>query len=307
MDGRLRVVADSAIAGTGSSESANGDSAESAKRSGLDVAERDRVIYLDDPAGNGNTASSIRLEAPKEFNGTHTVDVSAPAPVILGSAQLFALEEAIEDEDINGGYYLGGKRVLDTILVLLAIPLWLPLYVVIGALLLLTQGRPVHYRQKRVGRDGKDFSIIKFRTMRAGADAELFEMLLREPGLDREYTSTVKLRLDPRVTPIGAQFRRWSLDELPQLWNVLLGDMSLVGPRPVKRGEWNNCYGSLACHVFRFRPGMTGLWQTSRRPATTYEGRVFIDAMYSTHCAQLSDIKILAATIPTIFRGHGAV
>jgi lipopolysaccharide/colanic/teichoic acid biosynthesis glycosyltransferase len=263
-----------------------------------------RIVRLDlgPPA---ESAGTIRL-LPHQGNGPGG-EVGEPMPITLEPAQLLALEEALEDECVAGRYYSVGKRVLDLILVVAALPIWVPLYLVIAAVLLFAQGRPLHYRQDRVGMNGKDFSIIKFRTMVKDADAELSDLLLREPGLDREYQASVKLQVDPRVTRLGALLRRWSLDELPQLWNVLLGHMSLVGPRPVRRGEWNVCYGPLAWHVFRFRPGMTGLWQTSRRPATTYAERVFMDAIYSMHCSQLSDLRVLVATVPTIFRGHGAV
>jgi lipopolysaccharide/colanic/teichoic acid biosynthesis glycosyltransferase len=275
-----------------------------ARSSGLDTNET-HVIYLDDSASTRERSAAIN---GAQVGSTHLddVDIVSPALVILSPQQQFELEEAIEDDDGESAYTRWGKRLLDIVVVTISAPLWLPLYAVAALVLLCAEGRPIHYWQPRVGKDGTHFSILKFRTMHSNADSELMEMLLRDPGLDREYRSTVKLRSDPRVTKIGAFYRRWSIDELPQLWNVLAGQMSLIGPRPVREGEWMNCYGALAPLVFRLPPGMTGLWQTRRTSFTTYEERVFIDGTYSVACSLVTDIAILGATIPSLIGGDGS-
>jgi exopolysaccharide production protein ExoY len=305
-------------------------SSDSTGRDPISPEEDARVIYLDDqPDGAHPTQSTVEqnerhrvinldeAEAPaqphdgrvdvRDDTGLAATDVLSPAPVLLTQGQLLALEEAIEDGVTDSVYTRFGKRLFDIALVVIAAPLWLPLYALIALVMLISQGRPIHYRQDRVGRGGRDFLIIKFRTMRSNADAELMEVLLRQPGLEEEYRSTVKLRSDPRVTAIGRFFRRCGIDELPQVWNVLAGDMSLVGPRPVRRGEWINCYGSHALHVFRVRPGMTGMWQTGRNSLTSYEERVYLDAIYAVRCSLATDLKILAATIPSLIGGDGSV
>jgi exopolysaccharide production protein ExoY len=274
-------------------------------QSTVDQNDRHRVIYLDEAAAP-ERPSDGHVDEPDDTDRA-AIDLLSPAPVLLTPQQLLALEEAIEDGVTESVYTRFGKRLLDIALVMITAPLWLPLYAVIALVLLISQGRPIHYRQERVGRGGRDFSIIKFRTMRSNADAELMEVLLREPGLDEEYRSTVKLRSDPRVTTIGGFLRRWSIDELPQLLNVFAGDMSLVGPRPVRRVEWTNCYGPHAQHVFRVRPGMTGMWQTCRNSGTTYEERICLDGMYAARCSLATDLKILSATIPSMIGGDGSV
>jgi exopolysaccharide production protein ExoY len=274
-------------------------------KTAADPEEAHRVVYLDESTRALPTPSDGEFGDGQKYS-LIDIDVVSPAPVILTPHQKIALEEAIEEDDENGAYARFGKRMLDVLLIMLGAPLWLPLYALAALVLLACQGRPIHYRQERVGRDGSSFSIVKFRTMRSSADAELMEILLRDPGLDNEYRTNVKLRTDPRVTAVGSFFRRWSLDELPQLWNVLAGQMCLVGPRPVRRGEWNNCYGGLALHVFRYGPGMTGMWQTCRNSFTTYEERVYLDALYTVRCNPITDLKILGATIPSMIGGDGS-
>jgi exopolysaccharide production protein ExoY len=290
-----------------------------------------RVIYLDDrsdqagrtpPRTNqdkhqqtisldiavaGNAHPSHDGDGHRDGTDLSSIAEVSPVQVLLTPEQSLALEEAVEDDVTETVYVRFGKRLFDVVLVVVTAPLWLPLYAVIALLLLMFEGRPIHYRQERVGRAGREFLIIKFRTMRSNADAELMEVLLRDPGLEHEYRTNVKLRTDPRVTGMGAFLRRSSLDELPQLWNVLVGDMSLVGPRPVRRAEWINCYGPLALNVFRLRPGMTGMWQTYRTWLTTYEERIYLDGMYSARCNLATDLRILSATVPSLIRGDGSV
>jgi lipopolysaccharide/colanic/teichoic acid biosynthesis glycosyltransferase len=205
-----------------------------------------------------------------------------------------------------GPYIRWGKRFLDTVLVFILLPLWGLLYGVIAIALYAAQGRPIHYRSTRVGLGGRELTIFKFRTMTTTADTELAELLAVRPALAQEFKEAVKLRFDPRVTRLGRLLRHASLDELPQLLNVVRGDMSLIGPRPVLWAELDELYGVHAAAVMRFRPGLTGLWQVSGRSLLSYEERVALDLRYTQVCGPLQDLRILLKTVPCILRGDGA-
>jgi lipopolysaccharide/colanic/teichoic acid biosynthesis glycosyltransferase len=138
-----------------------------------------------------------------------------------------------------------------------------------------------------------------------GAEARLQDVLAADPSLSAEYEATYKLREDPRVTPLGRWLRRTSLDELPQLFNVLHGDLSLVGPRPIVGDEIAK-YGQASAAILRVRPGVTGLWQVSGRSDVDYGERVRLDMDYITHWSLWLDVRILAATIPAVLRRKGA-
>ncbi len=206
----------------------------------------------------------------------------------------------------RGWYGAGGKRAFDVALILLLSPLWGCLYVLLALLVLVFEGPPIHHKSVRVGPDGEEFWIIKFRTMRVDADAELDGLRAADEELDSEFKRSYKLRSDPRITRLGGLLRRLSLDELPQVLNVLKGDMSLVGPRPVLRSELKAFYGSKTAQVLSVRPGMTGLWQVSGRSLLPYEERVELDLQYVDRCGLLTDLAILMRTIPSVARGHGA-
>ena len=205
-----------------------------------------------------------------------------------------------------GAYAAWWKRVFDLFLILICLPVWGLLYLFIAVVLLITQGRPIHYRSTRVGKGGRDLVVLKFRTMKLDADSRLAALLAADPELAQEYTETVKLRFDPRVTPVGKILRWSSLDELPQLLNVIKGDMSLVGPRPVLRAEMDEIYGPAAGRIMRFRPGLTGLWQISGRSLLPYSERVALDLRYAKTCSLWTDVSILLKTIPCVLRGKGA-
>lgn len=206
----------------------------------------------------------------------------------------------------NGAYVRWGKRTLDLVLILIFLPFWGLLYVLIAAALAIAQGRPIHYKSTRVGWRGRELTVLKFRTMNTQADEELAMLLATDPALAREFTETVKLRRDPRVTRLGRWLRWASLDELPQLLNVVKGDMSLVGPRPVLRAEMDELYGLHATAITRFRPGLTGLWQISGRSLLAYSERVALDLRYTQTCSLWTDAYILLRTLPCVLRGDGA-
>ncbi len=196
------------------------------------------------------------------------------------------------------------KRALDVggaacLLVLLA-----PLFLVIAAMVSL-DGGSVFYGHRRVGQGGRGFDCLKFRTMIPGAAECLTEYLAYHPQADDEWRRSQKLDRDPRVTPIGAFLRQWSLDELPQLVNVLRGEMSLVGPRPVTRPEMTH-YGPVGRLYTGVLPGMTGLWQVSGRSNLGYDNRVALDRAYIEGWSLRLDLKILLATPRAVLRRCGA-
>lgn len=245
---------------------------------------------------------------------------SVPSPAGRGSRLLLT-------------YPVLGKRIVDCLIVVALSPLWLPVYVLIAALILVTEGRPIHYRARRRGLNGAEINLLKFRTMRPGADQVLQELFAERPALEAEFKIGWKLRNDPRVTKLGASLRRMCLDEIPQVWNVLSGSMSLVGPRPIvdaeeplygthllevltetneapvsilPRGEVGDDFlRQLARDVFNCRPGLTGLWQSSRGPSTTYKERVQLDLRYVSGPSLRADIAIMVRTVGAVRKGDG--
>jgi len=196
------------------------------------------------------------------------------------------------------------KRVLDVIGALVLGAVFSPLILVIVCLMR-RHGEPVIYRHRRVGRGGQIFFCLKFRTMIPNADQVLRDLLASNPELQAEWMRDHKLRNDPRVTPVGRFLRRTSLDELPQLLNVLRGEMSLVGPRPVVREELLR-YGRNVATYLAAKPGITGLWQVTGRNNTDYRRRVVLDTYYVRNQNLLLDLYILAKTTGVVLGGKGA-
>jgi len=168
------------------------------------------------------------------------------------------------------------KRSSDVLLVLISMPVILLAMGIVAALVMLSSPGPVFYSHRRIRKGGAFFSMWKFRTMCVNSAEVLEEYLAEHPEARAEWNKTHKLRRDPRITPIGSFLRRYSLDELPQLWNVLVGQMSLVGPRPIVAAEVEKYGDCFDCYC-RVKPGLTGLWQVSGRSALTYEERVALD------------------------------
>lgn len=197
------------------------------------------------------------------------------------------------------------KRAIDmagslTLLVLLS-----PILALIS-LAIVCEGRPVLFRSARVGRGGRIFNVLKFRTMVTDAEALLERHLASNPAASDEWHRSWKLRKDPRVTRLGQFLRISSADELPQLVNVLLGDMSLVGPRPVTPNELLQHYGDDRHFYLQVRPGITGLWQISGRNECPYPERVSLDANYVQNWSLWGDVLILLRTFPAVVSGRGA-
>ena len=200
------------------------------------------------------------------------------------------------------------KRSFDIVFSILALLVTLPLTLTIALLIKLNDGGPIIYRHRRITATGKEFDCMKFRTMRVGADKELKGILEENEELREEWARTYKLKNDPRITRIGRFLRRTSLDEFPQFLNVLKGDMSVVGARPIVGGELRDFYKDSAGRYCSMKPGITGPWQVSRRSDTeNYLERVELDDWYILNYSLWNDIKIICRTISCIFkRKNGA-
>jgi lipopolysaccharide/colanic/teichoic acid biosynthesis glycosyltransferase len=197
------------------------------------------------------------------------------------------------------------KRVVAVLLVLVSLPLSLPVLVLLMVAVKLDSPGPIFFSQDQLGLRGCTIRPLKFRSMQVGAE-DLLKKLLAEGGpLAEEYARHHKLKDDPRVTRVGKWLRKTSLDELPQLWNVLIGDMALVGPRPYLPRELPYMLGKEEI-ILLMRPGITGLWQTSGRNKTTFATRVMLDVSYVQHWSFLRDLKILVKTIGVVLSSEGS-
>ena len=194
---------------------------------------------------------------------------------------------------------LASKRAVDVVLALSGILLLAPLLAICYVVTACCSPGPILFRHKRVGFNGKRFDCLQFRTTATDAPERLHQHLEKDPVAAAEWAENRKLRNDPRVTAIGAILRRSSLDELPQLFNVIKGDMSIVGPRPVTEEELSR-YPSATSAYFACRPGITGLWQVGGRSTTTFNRRVALDSYYARQWSMILDAKILMATIPAV-------
>ncbi|MFP8967014.1 undecaprenyl-phosphate galactose phosphotransferase WbaP [Pokkaliibacter sp. CJK22405] len=196
------------------------------------------------------------------------------------------------------------KRSFDIVVSILLLLLLSPLFAFVSMKIKKSGGTAI-FAHSRVGRDGKVFPCLKFRSMVPNAQEVLEKLLEQDPEARAEWNKDFKLKNDPRVTPIGHFLRKTSLDELPQLWNVLRGEMSLVGPRPVIAEEVER-YGEQAVYYLQAKPGMTGLWQVSGRSDIDYDSRVYLDAWYVKNWSLWTDIVILISTIKVVLHRDGA-
>jgi exopolysaccharide production protein ExoY len=205
-----------------------------------------------------------------------------------------------------GNHPIGGyaKRVFDVTGALAALIVLCPLFFGVAALIWLTDGRPIFIRHMRVGYRGKLFPCFKFRTMVVNAQEALAAHLAANPDALVEWQHSQKLRDDPRITRVGAVLRQLSIDELPQLFNILQGHMSFVGPRPIVVAEVEK-YGPAINDYLAARPGLTGLWQVSGRSDTTYESRVRFDSDYVQSWSMFRDVAIIVKTVPAVIWAKG--
>lgn len=198
------------------------------------------------------------------------------------------------------------KRIFDLIFSFIILLIGLPVFLFIAIAVKFSSRGPVFYSHERIGRGGKPFPCYKFRTMFSDADNRLQELLNSDSNLQKEWEESHKLKNDPRVTPLGAFLRKSSLDELPQFWNVIRGDLSVVGPRPVVHQEVKKHFGEKAPVILSIRPGLTGIWQVSGRSNTAYSLRIELDEKYVDTQSLLLDIKLIAKTIPAMISSRGA-
>lgn len=197
------------------------------------------------------------------------------------------------------------KRAFDIVSSLCGLILLSPMFLTVAILIKMTDGGNVFFGHRRVGRQGRLFRCWKFRTMIANGDKVLAEYLAANPEAEKEWLETQKLTDDPRITAIGAFLRKTSLDEFPQLWNVLIGEMSLIGPRPIVRAELDR-YGKDRRFYLLVRPGISGLWQVSGRSNTTYDRRIELDRLYLENWSYAQDLEILVKTPLAVLKSEGA-
>ena len=209
----------------------------------------------------------------------------------------------LKDGQLLVSYAGLGKRCLDVVAVLVLLPIVVPVLLLLAAFVMLDGGRPF-FGHLRIGRHGRDFQCWKIRTMVSDAEATLKHILATDPEAAAQWARDHKLLHDPRITRLGNFLRKSSLDELPQLWNVLRGDMSLVGPRPVTRDELDR-YGETASVYLSVRPGVTGLWQVQGRNSIQYDDRVRLDRLYVQQLAFARDLNILVRTLSVVFARTG--
>lgn len=224
----------------------------------------------------------------------------------MSNAEVFAQPVSIETQDTGARqeawYSRSGKRAKDILIVLLAAPVVVPVVLIFAlAIFLSDRGNPFYY-QERVGMGGRRFRIWKLRSMVVDADAYLETYLAENPEARAEWDLYQKLQKDPRIIRVGAVVRATSLDELPQLWNVLVGDMSLVGPRPMM----SNQVDLYPCDAYyKVRPGLTGFWQVSSRNKSTFAERARFDRLYTRRVSLLTDIGVMLRTVKVVLRGTG--
>lgn len=213
-------------------------------------------------------------------------------------------EEIKLDNTISDGrVYLAFKRIFDVISASVALILLSPIFLILIIAVKLDSKGPVFFGHKRVGKNGSDIKVYKFRTMVVNAQ-EVFEAFT--PEQKAEFEKNFKLENDPRITKIGNFLRKSSLDELPQLVNIIMGNMSVVGPRPIVKKELVK-YGKDVDKLLTVKPGLTGFWQANGRSDTSYEERVKMDMYYIDHRSFFMDIKIIFQTVKSVIKGEGAV
>ncbi len=230
-----------------------------------------------------------------------TLSVLKGYPYVVQNVQVQGLQPR---ENTPTAIGRAAKSAIDLILAGSAFLFLLPVFFLV-ALAVRLDGGPVFYVQPRVGRGGRPFKCYKFRSMRVNADDLLANLLLSDAGEAENWRTNRKLRNDPRVTPVGKFLRKTSLDELPQLLNILRMDMSLVGPRPIVEQEIH-LYGADVSKYYAFRPGLTGVWQISGRSDTTFRERVRFDTNYVDNWSVWLDLRIILKTVPAVIAGSGA-
>ncbi|MFA7595158.1 MAG: sugar transferase [Novosphingobium sp.] len=231
----------------------------------------------------------------------HTVAAKIAPEVLIATPRKLPSQMAAQEASISSAWAVRG---FDILVSLVAIILFLPLMMTVFLLVKATSSGPGLFCQQRVGRDGQLFPCLKFRTMVPDAQQQLERLLAESEEARLEWERDQKLRYDPRITAIGGFLRRTSLDELPQLFNVLIGHMSIVGPRPIVQGEIVR-YGPRFAAYCTVRPGLTGLWQVSGRNDVSYARRVRLDSFYARRQSLALNVSICFQTVPAILSSRG--
>jgi exopolysaccharide production protein ExoY len=227
---------------------------------------------------------------------------SVHSPVHTDMGLVHARPRGVDGGASSSTYTSGGKRVLDLVLLTLTAPFWLSMIGLAALAIWIVEREAPFYSQLRVGRGGTTFRLWKLRTMVVDADARLEAYLAANPHARAEWDATQKLKHDPRITNLGAFLRKTSLDELPQLFNVALGDMSIVGPRPIMVNQ-RSLYAGNA--YYKLRPGLTGLWQVSKRNESDFADRVRFDNVYWRLQSLKTDLGVITKTFGVVLRGTG--
>ena len=295
-------------------------------------------IFLDKPEGVSEVGGVRVLGAIEELpSQTRSDEVIVAMPELSGAALVELVEQAtriapvvhvmpdlyglislgVQTHDLDGLLLLemedrlarkrnrAMKRVFDILVSMTALTLLAPLFLIVIVLIKTGSRGPAFFGHTRIGRGGRQFTCFKFRTMVVNAQAVLEELLAHDAKARAEWDKDFKLKEDPRITRIGKFLRRTSLDELPQLYNVFKGEMSLVGPRPIISDEVPR-YGDKARYFFKVTPGITGLWQVSGRNDLTYDERVMLDEYYAKNWSIWLDIEIIIRTFGAVFKRQGA-
>jgi exopolysaccharide production protein ExoY len=249
------------------------------------------------PSSNGPACGEIRLQGTEQPTYRHLVgtvtELALPTEASSATSDVFAFPTG------DRPAYAIAKRAIDVVGALALLVLTVPFVLIAAIATFATSGRPIFYRQIRAGRHGVPFFCWKLRTMIPQAEM----VLAADALLSSTYMVNFKIEGDPRITRVGRILRKTSIDELPQLYNVLRGEMSLVGPRPVTLGEFRSKYAGLGPAVFSVRPGLTGLWQVSGRTRIDYDGRIALDLEYLRTRSVRRDLWILLLTPLAILRG----
>lgn len=265
------------------------------------------MILLSPPENGEPIAVSLITDAGRHFNAVLLIPLYNPSDACLWLTprDLGTVVGLLVRQNLMDVRRLRVKRLCDIVISLLASVVTVPVGLFIALCVRCDSRGPVLYTQQRIGQGGQTIRVYKFRTMVRDADAVLENYLHNNPELWEEWKKDRKLKQDPRLTRVGKFLRKTSLDELPQLWNVLMGSMSLVGPRPIVEDEIAK-YGPVFEEYAMVKPGITGLWQISGRNNTTYEERVRFDHYYVSNWSVWMDLWILARTGPVVLMGYGA-
>jgi len=278
-----------------------------------------RIVTIAAESGAGYNSLRTETIDPEVLDFDREVEISSdeaaanrvsagPFAVYNATSEAFDLFDRWPDLSLLPTHtrkYELGKRIFDVALGIVIFPVVALLISVIGSLVALTSDGPIFFRQRRIGQHGREFWIWKFRTMHPRADLILAEHLKRNPDAREEWNLTHKLRVDPRITALGRVLRKSSLDELPQILNVLSGEMSFVGPRPIVPAEAVK-YAERFPYYLAAVPGITGLWQVSGRSNVSYEARTLLDETYVCKWSMLRDLWILLKTPREVFNRNGA-